>query len=72
MCNSQGKRRRGGTLFLKSLFSDNACFFFLLVIYNSIYEELILCYWYKSHYYQAMILKLILKVRKLGKIGCRR
>ena len=30
-----------------------------------------LSYGYKGHYYQARILKVMLKVRKLGKIECR-
>ena len=53
----------------EKLFSHNACFFYLIVIYNSIHEKLILEFTGIKVVYQARILKVILKVRKLGKIG---
>ena len=50
------------TKFLKGLFSHNACFFILVVIYNSIYEKLILEFTSIKVIYRTRILKVILKV----------
>ena len=61
MCNSQSKRGE-----IRNYISKKLTLTCQYTLHNPIYEKLILDY--ESNYSQARILKVILKVRKLGKI----
>ena len=68
MCNSQSKLKKIRDYILKSLFSHNACFFYLICNTQfNLSKTNFRVYKYQSHY-QARILKVILKVRKLEKV----
>ena len=63
-CNNQSKRG-----WLRNYIYKKLILTFQYTIYNSIYEKLVLELQViiTSHYYQVRILKVILRVRKLGK-----
>ena len=62
-CNNQSKKG-----WLRNYIYKKLILRFQYTIHNSIYEKLILELQVWSHYYQVRILKVILEVRKLGKI----
>ena len=68
MCNSQSKLKKIRDYILKVYSHTMLVSFILFVIHSSIYQKLISEFTSIKVIYQARILKVILKVRKLEKI----